>query len=63
MIIDEAFNADKLIEFLQALIKDASKKVFLSRTNGFRARSNWDEITSKLLRIKSLMEAKGAVFP
>ena len=29
MIIDEAFNADKLIEFLQALIKDASKKVFL----------------------------------
>ena len=29
MIIDEAFNADKLIEFLQALIKDAGKKVFL----------------------------------
>ena len=29
MIIDEAFNADRLIEFLQALIKDAGKKVFL----------------------------------
>lgn len=29
MIIDEAFSADKLIEFLQALIKDAGKKVFL----------------------------------
>jgi transposase len=29
MIIDEAFNATKLIEFLQALIKDAGKKVFL----------------------------------
>lgn len=29
MIIDDAFNADKLIEFLKALIKDAGKKVFL----------------------------------
>ena len=29
MIINEAFDAEKLIEFLQALIKDASKKVFL----------------------------------
>ena len=29
MIIDEAFNADKLIEFLDALIKDSGKKVFL----------------------------------
>ena len=29
MIIDEAFNADKRIEFLKALIKDAGKKVFL----------------------------------
>ncbi len=29
MIIDAAFNADKLIEFLKALIKDAGKKVFL----------------------------------
>ncbi len=29
MIIDEAFNADKLIEFLGALIKDTDKKVFL----------------------------------
>ena len=29
MIIDEAFNADKLIEFLASLIKDAGKKVFL----------------------------------
>ena len=28
MIIDEAFDAGKLIEFLQALIKDANKKVF-----------------------------------
>lgn len=29
MIIDKAFNSDKLIEFLQGLIKDAGKKVFL----------------------------------
>lgn len=29
MIIDEAFNADRFIEFLQALIKDAGRKVFL----------------------------------
>jgi hypothetical protein len=29
MIIDEAFDAAKLIEFLQALIKDAGRKVFL----------------------------------
>ena len=29
MIIDESFNSDKLIEFLQALIQDAGKKVFL----------------------------------
>ena len=33
MIIDEAFDADKLIEFLQALIKDADKKVFLILDN------------------------------
>jgi transposase len=33
MIIDEAFNADKLIEFLEALIKDADKKVFLILDN------------------------------
>jgi len=33
MIIDEAFDADRLIEFLQALIKDASKKVFLILDN------------------------------
>lgn len=29
MIIDGAFDSDKFIEFLQALIKDAGKKVFL----------------------------------
>jgi hypothetical protein len=29
MIIDGNFNADRLIEFLEALIKDATKKVFL----------------------------------
>lgn len=29
MIIDEAFNADRLIEFLEALIKDTGRKVFL----------------------------------
>ena len=29
MIIDEAFNSDKLIEFLEALIKDTDRKVFL----------------------------------
>ncbi|MFC3106712.1 IS630 family transposase [Undibacterium arcticum] len=33
MIIDENFNADKLIEFLAALIKDAKKKVFLILDN------------------------------
>ena len=33
MIIDEAFNSDKLIEFLQALIKDLPKKVFLILDN------------------------------
>ena len=33
MIIDESFNSDKLIEFLQALIKDAGKKVFLILDN------------------------------
>ena len=33
MIIDDAFDADKLIEFLQALIKDADKKVFLILDN------------------------------
>ena len=33
MIIDEAFDAEKLIEFLQALVKDAAKKVFLILDN------------------------------
>ena len=33
MIIDEAFNADRLIEFLEALVKDAAKKVFLILDN------------------------------
>lgn len=33
MIIDEAFNSDRLIEFLEALIKDAGKKVFLILDN------------------------------
>jgi len=33
MIIDEAFNSDKLIEFLEALIKDADRKVFLILDN------------------------------
>jgi len=33
MIIDEAFDAEKLIEFLQTLIKDAGKKVFLILDN------------------------------
>jgi len=33
MIIDEAFNSDKLIEFLEALIKDAGRKVFLILDN------------------------------
>ena len=32
-IIEEAFDAEKLIEFLQALIKDAGKKVFLILDN------------------------------
>ena len=33
MIIDEAFNADRLIEFLEALIKDADRKIFLILDN------------------------------
>jgi transposase len=34
MIIDEAFNADKLIEFMQALVKEADKKkIFLILDN------------------------------
>jgi transposase len=33
MIIDDAFNADKLIEFLGALIKDTERKVFLILDN------------------------------
>ena len=33
MIIDDAFDAEKLIEFLTALIKDAGKKVFLILDN------------------------------
>ena len=33
MIIDEAFNADKLIEFLTALIKEAERKIFLILDN------------------------------
>ena len=28
MIIDEAFNSDRLIEFLDALIRDADRKCF-----------------------------------
>ena len=33
MIIDEAFDAEKFIEFLAALVKDAGKKVFLILDN------------------------------
>ena len=33
IIVDEAFDAEKLIEFLAALIKDAGKKVFLILDN------------------------------
>ena len=33
MIIDEAFDADKFIEFLAALVKDAGKKVLLILDN------------------------------
>ena len=33
MIIDESFDADKLIEFLTSLIKDAGRKVFLILDN------------------------------
>ncbi len=33
MIIEDAFDSEKLIEFLQALIKDACKKVFLILDN------------------------------
>lgn len=33
MIIDEAFNSDRLIEFLGAFIKDAGRKVFLTLDN------------------------------
>ncbi len=33
MIIDEAFNSDRLIEFLEAVIMDTAKKVFLVLDN------------------------------
>jgi transposase len=33
MIVEEAFNSEKLIEFLEALIQDADKKVFLILDN------------------------------
>jgi hypothetical protein len=33
MIIDDAFNAERLIEFLDALVKDAGRKVFLILDN------------------------------
>ena len=33
MMIDESFNSDKLSEFLQALIEDTTKKVFLILDN------------------------------
>jgi len=33
MIIEEAFNSDRLIEFLEALVKDADRKVFLILDN------------------------------
>jgi hypothetical protein len=33
VIIDESLNSDKLFEFLQALIRDADKKVFLILDN------------------------------
>ena len=33
MIIDDTFNADRLIEFLEALIKDAGAKIFLILDN------------------------------
>jgi hypothetical protein len=33
MIIDDSLNSDKLMKFLQALIQDAGKKVFLILDN------------------------------
>jgi transposase len=33
MIVEDAFNSDKLIDFLQALTKDAPKKIFLILDN------------------------------
>jgi hypothetical protein len=33
MIVDDAFNSDKLIEFLGVLIKDADKKILLILDN------------------------------
>ena len=33
MIVDDAFDADKFIEFLAAFVKDAGKKVFLILDN------------------------------
>ena len=33
MIIDEAFNSDKLVAFRDALVKDTDKKVFLILDN------------------------------
>ena len=39
MIIDESFNSDKRIEFLQALIKDCLKKVFFFMNKSCRINS------------------------
>ncbi len=33
MVVEDAFNSDKLIEFLQALVKDSPKKVYLILDN------------------------------
>jgi transposase len=52
MIIDEAFNADKLIEFLGGAIKDAGRKVFLflttfACTTVNRSRTGWRSVGTK----------------
>lgn len=55
MIIEEAFNSDKLIEFLEALTKDAEKKVFLIldnlRVNHSKLVKAWLEMNKEKIEV------------
>lgn len=55
MIIDEAFNADRLIEFMEGLIKDAGRKVFpildTLRVHHSRPVKEWAQINKKKIEL------------